>query len=134
MVLGPGFVSTSPAFRRSSASYPEGLHGLLVKKNGKLGRHCWGGRFRHNLQLRLNYDIQTHICKHKRKSGETSLRTWTRKQISPSCGELLKELMAVQNVRHRTKQLPSMETRSLRPSSSPLSSTKSSTHQVRPDY
>ena len=38
-----------------------------------------------------------------RKSGEISLRTWTRNQISPICRELLKKLMAKQNVRQRTK-------------------------------
>ena len=30
--VGPGFVSTSPAFMRSSASHPVGLHGRLAKK------------------------------------------------------------------------------------------------------
>ena len=41
------------------------------------------------------------------------LRPWTRRQMSPSCGELLKELMAEQNARQRTKLLPSTESRSL---------------------
>ena len=42
-VVGPGFVSTSPAFVRSSASYPAGPHGqLAAQKNGKSGSHCWG--------------------------------------------------------------------------------------------
>ena len=33
VVIGPGFVSTSPAFMRSSASHPAGPHGQLAKKN-----------------------------------------------------------------------------------------------------
>ena len=49
--------------------------------------------------------------------GDIVLRPWTRRQMSPSCGELLKELMAEQNARQRTKLLPSMESRSHRPSS-----------------
>ena len=40
-VVGPGFVSTSPAFVRSSASNPAGPHGWLFKKKSKLGPHCW---------------------------------------------------------------------------------------------
>ena len=38
-VVGPGLVSTSPAFVSSSASHPAGPH---AKKNGKSGPHCWG--------------------------------------------------------------------------------------------
>ena len=34
VVVGPGFVSTSPAFM-SSTSHPAGPHGWLVQKNGK---------------------------------------------------------------------------------------------------
>ena len=34
--VGPGFVSTSPAFMRSSASHPAGQHDRLAK-NGKSG-------------------------------------------------------------------------------------------------
>ena len=64
---------------------------------------------------RLNYDIQNRIYAHK--NGGILLRPWTRRQMSPSCGELLKELMAEQNARQRTKLLPSTESRSHRPSS-----------------
>ena len=42
VVVGPGFVSTSPAFMRSSASYPSGPHGCFPPKNGKSDPHCWG--------------------------------------------------------------------------------------------
>ena len=63
---------------------------------------------------RLNYDIQNRIYAHKRQNGEILLRPRTRRQMSPSCGEPLKESMAEQNVRQRTKQLPSMEARSHR--------------------
>ena len=64
---------------------------------------------------RLNYDIQNRIYAHK--SGGILLRPWTRRQMSPSCGELLKKLMAEQHARQRTKLLPSTESRSHRPSS-----------------
>ena len=43
---------------------------------------------------RLNYDIQNRIYAYKRQNGEVLLRPWTRRQMSPSCGEPLKELMA----------------------------------------
>ena len=49
--------------------------------------------------------------------------------MSPSCGEPLKELMAEQNVRQRTKQLPSMEALSHRPSSLQPGSTNNSTRK-----
>ena len=38
-VVGPGLVSTSPAFVSSSASHPAGPHGRHVQKTGP---HCWG--------------------------------------------------------------------------------------------
>ena len=41
-VVGPGLVSTSPAFVRSSVSHPASPHGRLAQKNGKSGPHCWG--------------------------------------------------------------------------------------------
>ena len=41
-VVGPGLVSTSPAFVSSSASHPAGPHGRHAQKNGKSGPHCWG--------------------------------------------------------------------------------------------
>ena len=41
-VVGPGLVSTSPAFVSSSASHSAGPHGRHAKKNGKSGPHCWG--------------------------------------------------------------------------------------------
>ena len=50
-------------------------------------------------------------------NGGILLRPWTRRQMSPSCGEPLNKLMAEQNVMQRTKQLPSTEARSHRPSS-----------------
>ena len=40
-VVGPGLVSTSPAFVSSNASHPAGPHGRHAQKNGKLGPHCW---------------------------------------------------------------------------------------------
>ena len=41
-VVGPGLVSTSPAFVSSSASHPAGPHGRHAQKNGKSGPQCWG--------------------------------------------------------------------------------------------
>ena len=41
-VVGPGLVSTSPAFVSSSVSHPAGPHGRHAQKNGKSGPHCWG--------------------------------------------------------------------------------------------
>ena len=41
-VVGPGLVSTSPAFVSSSASHPAGSHGQHAQKNGKSGPHWWG--------------------------------------------------------------------------------------------
>ena len=41
-VVGPGLVSTSPAFVSSSASHPAGPYGQHAQKNGKSGPHCWG--------------------------------------------------------------------------------------------
>ena len=42
VVVGPGFVSTSPVFMMSSANHPAGPHGWFNKKNGKSGPHYWG--------------------------------------------------------------------------------------------
>ena len=41
-VVGPGLVSTSPAFVSNGASHPSGPHGRHAPKNGKSGPHCWG--------------------------------------------------------------------------------------------
>ena len=40
-VVGPGLVSTSPAFLSSSARHPAGPHGRHAQ-NGKSDPHCWG--------------------------------------------------------------------------------------------
>ena len=37
--VGPGFVSTSSAFMRSSTSHPAGAHDCLAQKRGGRGRH-----------------------------------------------------------------------------------------------
>ena len=42
VVLGPGFVSTSPAFIRSSASHLVGPHDRFAKKNSKSVPLFWG--------------------------------------------------------------------------------------------
>ena len=41
-VVGPGLVSTSPAFVSSSASHPAGPHGRHAQKTVNRGPHCWG--------------------------------------------------------------------------------------------
>ena len=52
-VVGPGLVSTSPAFVRSSASHPAGQHDRLAQKNGKSVPIAGGGKLRHNLHSSL---------------------------------------------------------------------------------
>ena len=49
VVVGPGLVSTSPAFMRSIVSHPSGPHGRLTKKNGNRTPIAGGGIGRHNL-------------------------------------------------------------------------------------
>ena len=51
------------------------------------------------------------------------LKSWTKRQTRPSCGELLREFMAEENARQRMKQLHSIEVSSYPPSAS---------HQVQP--
>ena len=50
-VVGPGLVSTSPAFVSSSASHPAGPH---APKNGKSGPIAGDGTVRHNLHSSLS--------------------------------------------------------------------------------
>ena len=66
---------------------------------------------------RLIMTSRTASTHTKGKNGEILLRPWTRRQMSPSCGELLKELMAEKNARQIMNLLPSTESRSHRPSS-----------------
>ena len=48
-VVGPGLVSTSPAFVSSSASHPAGPHGRHAQKTVNRAPIAGGGRVRHNL-------------------------------------------------------------------------------------
>ena len=48
-VVGPGLVSTSPAFVSSSASHPAGPHGLHTQKTVNRAPSAGGGKVRHNL-------------------------------------------------------------------------------------
>ena len=41
-VVGPGLVSTSPAFVSSSASHPAGPHGRHAQKTVNRALNCWG--------------------------------------------------------------------------------------------
>ena len=53
VVVEPGFVSTLPAFMRSSASHPAGPHGRLAPKKINRAPIAGAGRFRHNLHSSL---------------------------------------------------------------------------------
>ena len=91
---------------------------LCQPKEGQLGQIKTRDPTSSDLPI-LNKDIQKRICAHiNGKNGDILLRTWTKRQILQSCGELSKELTAEQNARHRTKQLPSMESRSIVPAAS----------------
>ena len=78
---------------------------------------------------RVNYDIQYRIYAHKRQKWRVFVGTLDQKTDVTKLWRTLKELMAKKNVRQRTKQLPSMEARSHRPSRLQPGSTNSSTHQ-----
>ena len=41
-VVGPGLVSTSPAFVSSNSSHPAGPHGRHAQKTVNRAPHCWG--------------------------------------------------------------------------------------------
>ena len=49
VVVGPGLVSTSPAFMRSIASHPAGPHGRPAPQNGNWSPIAGGGSGQHNL-------------------------------------------------------------------------------------
>ena len=53
VVVGPGFVSTSPVFIRSRVSHPADPHGWLVQKTVNRAPISRGGRFGHNLHSSL---------------------------------------------------------------------------------
>ena len=53
-VVGPGLVSTSPAFVSSSASYPAGPHGRHAQKTVNWAPIAGGGIDRHNLHSSLS--------------------------------------------------------------------------------
>ena len=52
-VVGPGLVSTSPAFVSSSASHPAGPHGRHAPKTVNRAPIAGGGEVRHNLHSSL---------------------------------------------------------------------------------
>ena len=52
-VVGPGLVSTSPAFVSSSASHPAGPHGRHAQKTVNRAPIAGGGEVRHNLHSSL---------------------------------------------------------------------------------
>ena len=54
-VVGPGLVSTSPAFVRSRASHPAGPHGRLAQKMANRAPIAGGGKVRHNLHRCESY-------------------------------------------------------------------------------
>ena len=53
LVVGPGLVSTSPAFVSSSASHPAGPHGRHAQKTVNRAPIAGGGEVRHNLHSSL---------------------------------------------------------------------------------
>ena len=52
-IVGPGLVSTSPAFVSSSASHPSGPHGRHAQKMVNRAPIAGGGKVRHNLHSSL---------------------------------------------------------------------------------
>ena len=53
VVVGPGFVSTSPAIMRSSANHSAAPHGRFVQNTVNRASITGGGMFRHNLHSSL---------------------------------------------------------------------------------
>ena len=53
-VVGPGLVSTSPAFVSSSASHPAGPHGQHAQNTVNRDPIAGGGKVRHNLHSSLS--------------------------------------------------------------------------------
>ena len=53
-VVGPGLVSTPPAFVSNSASHPEGPHGRHAQKTVNRAPNAGGGEVRHNLHSSLS--------------------------------------------------------------------------------
>ena len=53
-VVGPGLVSTSPAFVSSNASHPAGPHGRHAQKTVNRAPIAGGGEVRHNLHSSLS--------------------------------------------------------------------------------
>ena len=56
-VVGPGLVSTSPAFVSSSASHPAGPHGRHAQKTVNRAPIAGGGGVRHNLHKQLETTV-----------------------------------------------------------------------------
>ena len=59
VLVGPGLVSTSPAFMRSIASHPAGPLGRLAQKK-VIGPHCWG---REGLPERCDSSTSYRLCR-----------------------------------------------------------------------
>ena len=53
-VVGPGLVSTSPAFVSNSASHPVGPHGRHAQKTVNQAPNAGGGEVQHNLHSSLS--------------------------------------------------------------------------------
>ena len=62
-VVGPGLVSTSPAFVSNSASHPAGPHGRHAQKNGKSGPHCWGRGGSTQFAQQLESTVSSTACR-----------------------------------------------------------------------
>ena len=66
MVVGPGLVSTLPAFMRSIARHPAGPHGRLAQKRLS-GPHCWeqegSTQFAQGLPDRCDTSTACRLCR-----------------------------------------------------------------------
>ena len=64
-VVGPGLVSTSPAFVSNSASHPAGPHGRHAQKTVNRAPIAGGGDVRHNLHSSLRSREPLHNHSHR---------------------------------------------------------------------
>ena len=62
-VVGPGLVSTSPAFVSQSAGHPVGPHGRHAQKMVNWAPNAGGGEVRHNLHSSLSPLYSSTVCR-----------------------------------------------------------------------
>ena len=81
-VVGPGLVSTSPAFVSSSASYPAGSHGRHDQKNGKSGPHSLQTTLRapkptQDIEIAHHHNVNSKLAFHEVASFHQQHSTFT---------------------------------------------------------